>query len=233
MSIELLERGAVALGPLLDEVVFVGGATVALWLTGEAAIHARPTNDVDVVVELSSRPELHRFEARLRDHGFRDAHQSGVICRWLHGPAADPLVVDVMPTDASLLGFANRWQAEGVVHAVTHELPSGREIAAIPPPYLVATKLEAFRGRGGGDFAASHDLEDIVTLLDGYERLVDEVRDGSGAMREYVSLECRSLLADTGFVDKLPWHLRPDPASQARLDLIVLPRLEALAALAP
>jgi hypothetical protein len=43
MSIDLLERGAAALGDLVDEVVFVGGATVTLWITDPAAPPPRPT----------------------------------------------------------------------------------------------------------------------------------------------------------------------------------------------
>lgn len=68
MTIDLLERGAAALGPLLDEVVFVGGATVTLWITDPAAPTPRPTKDVDVVVEVVSRAALHDFEARMRAH---------------------------------------------------------------------------------------------------------------------------------------------------------------------
>ncbi len=37
MSIELLERGVAALGPLTDDVGFVGGATLVLWITDPAA----------------------------------------------------------------------------------------------------------------------------------------------------------------------------------------------------
>jgi hypothetical protein len=55
MSVELLELAAVALGDLLDEVVFVGGATVGLWITDPAAPAPRPTKDVDVIVEVTSR----------------------------------------------------------------------------------------------------------------------------------------------------------------------------------
>ena len=32
-------------------------------------------------------------------------------------------------------------------------------------PYLLATKLEAFRGRGQGDLFASKDLEDVVVVV--------------------------------------------------------------------
>jgi hypothetical protein len=33
VNAELLESAAIALGPLLDEVVFVGGASIHLWLS--------------------------------------------------------------------------------------------------------------------------------------------------------------------------------------------------------
>ena len=43
MSIELLEIAAETLGELLEEVVFVGGATVVLWITDPGAPPVRPT----------------------------------------------------------------------------------------------------------------------------------------------------------------------------------------------
>jgi hypothetical protein len=46
-SLEMLEVIAGGLQDLLDEVVFVGGATVALYATDPAAPEARPTDDVD------------------------------------------------------------------------------------------------------------------------------------------------------------------------------------------
>jgi len=56
VSIELVERAAAALGPeLLDDVAFLGAASIPLWITEEAAPPARPTRDVDVVVEVMSR----------------------------------------------------------------------------------------------------------------------------------------------------------------------------------
>jgi len=48
MSIELLERAADALEPLLSDVVFLGGASIVLWITDPAAPAPRPTKDVDV-----------------------------------------------------------------------------------------------------------------------------------------------------------------------------------------
>lgn len=148
MSFELLERGVAALGPLTDDVVFVGGATIVLWITDPTAPTPRATLDVDVIVEVTSRSELRAFDAALRERGFREDVYGGVIGRWQHG---ENLVLDAIPADASLLGFENRWQRAALPHAVRVELPSGVALRAVSPPCLLATKLEAFAGRGRGD----------------------------------------------------------------------------------
>jgi hypothetical protein len=65
-NIAMLESAADALDEILDEVVFVGGATVELWVTDPAAAEFRPTNDVDVIVEITSRHAYYELEDRLR-----------------------------------------------------------------------------------------------------------------------------------------------------------------------
>ena len=160
MSVDLLESGAEALGEIRRDVVFVGGATMTLWITDPAAPPPRPTKDVDVIVEVATRNAYYRFEDRMRAHGFRD--EGNVLCRWIH--ERNGLILDAMPTDAELLGFENRWQREAFPHAVERELPSGASIGAVPPAFLLATKIEAFRGRGEGDYLGSRDFADIVAL---------------------------------------------------------------------
>lgn len=109
MSIAMLERAAQELAPFLDEVAFVGGATIALWITDQGAPSPRVTKDVDLVGEVASRAGWYRFEERLRAHGLRNDSSSRVICRWRAGSPGDELLVDLMPGDASILGFENRW----------------------------------------------------------------------------------------------------------------------------
>jgi hypothetical protein len=92
-------------------------------------------------------------------------------------------------------------------------------------------KLEAFEGRGGGDYIASHDLEDVIALVDGRDSLIAEVKASAEKLREYLSQKIGDLLATQGFVDALPGHLPCDSASQARLPL-VLDRLKRIAGLA-
>jgi len=109
----------------------------------------------------------------------------GVICRFRH--MKTDLILDVLPTKASILGFENRWQAEAFTHAEQVELDSGRAIRAIPPPFLLATKLEAFEGRGKLDFYESRDYEDIVRLIDGRAELPEEVATAPQGVRDYIS----------------------------------------------
>lgn len=66
--------------------------------------------------------------------------------------------IELLERAAVALGFENRWQASALPHAVRQDLPSGTTIRVASPPYLLAMKLEAFRGRGKGDFIASRDF---------------------------------------------------------------------------
>jgi hypothetical protein len=226
LSVELLELAAQTLEPLLDEVVFLGGATLTLWITDPGAPPPRPTKDVDVVVEATTRSGFHAFEARLRSLGFREDREDGVICRWRHDDSG--LILDAMPADPAILGFANVWQGASIPHAIGCELPSGARIRAAPPAYLLAAKLEAFKGRGEEDFLASRDFGDIITLIDGREELVAEVRDADSELRTYLAEEFVRLSLDPRLREGVAGALAADFASQARAEAIVLPRIEQL-----
>jgi len=227
VSIELLELAAETLGELLEEVVFVGGSTVVLWITDPGAPPVRPTKDVDVVVEVATRSAFHDFEARLRKRRFAEDQEDGVICRWRH-PSG--LILDAMPSQPGILGFENRWQGAAIPHAIERDLPSGARIRAASPPYLLATKLEAFKGRGNRDFLGSRDFGDIIALIDGREELIDEVAQAPDDVRTYIAAELAGLLEDPRFADGLFGAMQPDAASQARIDDVVVPRLRALTA---
>lgn len=221
MSTVLLERAVRSLGALTDEVVFVGGATVPLWITNLTAPPPRPTKDVDVIVEVASRTRYYEFEDRLREAGFRNDEE--VICRW-HHPEHE-LMLDAMPTEASLLGFENRWQRRSFPHAASVELPSGARIRAIPPPFLLATKMEAHSGRGNRDLLASRDWADIVSLIDGREELVNEVDMAPSELAAYLRATLGQLLSMDRIVEGIQAQLLPDEISQARAEDVVLPRV--------
>lgn len=236
MSIAMLERAAQELTPFLDEVAFVGGATLSLWITDQAAPEPRVTKDVDIVAVVVSRTAWYRFEDRLRAHGLRNDVSSRVICRWKAGKPGDEVLIDVMPSDATILGFENRWQRPALDHAETVSLPSARRIRAISPPYLVATKLEAWNGRGGGDHLRSHDLEDIIALVDGRVEILGEVEDSAPDLRSFLSRELATLLDQPRFLDTVDGTVARfgrggagGSSGEDRVDQVVLPRLRELA----
>jgi predicted nucleotidyltransferase len=223
-NLDTLERVADRLGALRWEVVFVGGAVSDLLISDPGAPPPRMTGDIDAVVGVTSLLDYYEFSRKLKAAGFvEDRSPDAPVCRWL----VDGTKVDLMPSDASVLGFSNRWYPDALRHARTTRLPRGTEVRVITGPYFIATKLEAFEGRGRGDFAASHDIEDVIAVIDGRPELVEEVRASPFDLRAYLSQKFGSLLRDQRFLDGIPGHLPPDDASQGRLG-IVLDRMRAL-----
>jgi predicted nucleotidyltransferase len=197
MSEALLELAAQILGPLVDDVVFVGGATVHLWLTEAAAPPVRATDDVDVICDVTSYGEYQALAERLRDRDLEEAIDEPVICRWRHRESG--LAIDVMPTSEEVLGFSNAWYELGIETAIERTLQSGARIRAVGPPIVIATKLAAWRGRGDNDILASLDVHDIVVLVDGRSELIDELAAQNADLREYVAEELVALRAERYF----------------------------------
>ncbi len=187
----LLELAADILGPLVDDVVFVGGATVHLWLTEGAAPPVRATDDVDVICDVTSYAEYQVLAERLRERGLEEAMDEPVICRWRHRDSG--LAIDVMPTSEDVLGFSNPWYEIGIATAIEVELPSGKRIRAVAPPVVIATKLAAWLGRGAGDVLTSLDVHDTVVLIDGRPELIDELAAQPEDLRNFVAAELTSL----------------------------------------
>lgn len=226
-NLERLAAAARLLGPILSELVFVGGSTAGLLITDDGAGEPRPTVDVDAITRARNYAEYTSLGQRLRRLGFHEDMREGApACRWVHGE----VVLDIMPLEERILGFSNRWYARAIETAVRHRLPNGLEIRMVTAPLFIATKLEAFKGRGRNDLRGSHDLADLIALVDGRESLVEEVRAESPELRRYIRTEIRRLLAKPAFIDALPEYQLPDAVSQARVR-VVLERLENLAAL--
>jgi hypothetical protein len=219
-----LEAAVRLLRPLLDELVFVGGCATGLLITDPAAGGIRPTKDVDTIAAVSSYAEYAALSERLRALKLQEDHREGApTCRWRFGD----LTIDVMPTDERILGFGNRWYAPAIASDENIEIV-GLRIRLITPIHFLATKFEAFRGRGNNDYSGSHDLEDVIAVVDGRPEIVEEARGAPSDIRSYIASEIGRLLGERGFVDALPGFLLPDSASQARCGLL-RQRLDALA----
>jgi hypothetical protein len=217
-NIAMLEIVAQMLGNLCESLTFVGGCATGLLVTIVRARQIRATQDVDVVARVVTVSDYHRVETQLATRGFKnDTSPDAPICRWVGGNVK----LDLMPSSPGVLSFHNRWYPLAVASATPVQLPSGRTIGLVAAPVFVATKLEAFNSRGNGDFLLSHDLEDIVTVIDGRPALADEVRRSPKELRSYLAEQMNILEQAPGFLDALAGHLPGDRASQARLPNLI------------
>lgn len=196
-----LRRVAEALGDLCGQLVFLGGAVAGLLVTDPLADSVRATRDVDAVVS-ASRAMFHRIEEQVAERGFLRDASSDVICRWVH--KASGVLFDLMPVEPGVLGFSNRWYPYAAQTAETVDLGEGVTIRLVSAVAFVATKLEAFTSRGAGDFMSSHDLEDVLNIVDGRGELVLEMRAAPAELRQAVAATLAPLLADPDFANVLP-----------------------------
>lgn len=212
VNIVRLRAVSSALGTWKDKVIFVGGATVCLYASRPLAVSIRPTDDVDVVVELVSLGEFYNLQEHLLKLGFRHDMESNIISRFL----LQGLKVDFMPTDPAILGFSNRWYPGGVKTAVEYELSNGASIRIFTPAYFIASKLEAFKTRGNRNLYTSHDLEDIVFVLDHRDTIEKDIFNADTEVRKYLSGEFAVLLQNPSFEEALLGHVEQSDQVQRK-----------------
>ncbi len=148
--------------------------------------------------------------------------ESGVICRWIHRDSR--ILFDLMPVDSHVLGFSNRWYRYAVDTARPITLGGGLTILVLAAPAFIATKLEAFADRGASDVLSSHDLEDVLNVVDGREELTHEMEAAPATVRDAVRIALTQLLAHADFSNALPGLI-----ADADRTHIVLQRLRKLA----
>ena len=193
---EMIRVVAEALGPdLLQQVAFVGGATTSLLITDDfSREQVRHTKDVDLIVNVMTYADWSQLQGVLKEKGFRDMPMGDhPICALQLGE----LRVDFMP-HSELLGFSNRWYADALEAAEAYQLTEHVAIRLVTPTYFVATKIEAFKGRGQGDPLGSQDIEDILNLFNGRSSLLDELREAPQPLQVYIAAEIAKLLKNPG-----------------------------------
>ncbi len=202
-NILMIQEVARALGDLRDQVVFIGGATTALYIDDKGAPTPTPSDDVDLVVEITSHQEYAKLEKVLRQKGFKDPlpdpDVQHPICRKMY----NDIQVDIMPTDESILGFSNRWYSDAIKKKMQHRLPDGSTISVFNVTYFLATKFEAFTHRGkDSDIRFSQDLEDILAVLDGCSYIASELMSAEPKVRAFIVKEFEALLEDASLLEE-------------------------------
>lgn len=210
---------------MLSEVAFVGGCTTGLLMTDPIVRESvRYTQDVDLILNVIGYPEWTRLQEKLRKMGFVESMDDGPICRMNLGE----LKVDFMPIDPSILGFSNKWYEVALETAENYSIGEDIVIRLLTPPLFIATKFEAYIGRGNNDLLASNDIEDILNLFDGREELVLEIQQADEAIQTYVARQLEELQKDEYFQYTVESVTRNSPGR----DKILYDRIAAVCRLA-
>ena len=203
INITRLKAIANTLSLIEDEFVFVGGAVVALYARDNLGVEVRPTDDVDVIVEIASYADYTKFEEKLLSVGFVNDYESGVLCRY----KIAGITVDIMPTDSRILGFSNIWYPDGFKNAMNYDLGQGLIIKIFSLPYFIASKWEAFKSRGGGDYRTSKDFEDIVYIFENVLNIGEHFVSVPSDLSAYFKNEFATIINQKSFAEGLYAHM--------------------------
>lgn len=211
-----LVKIAEGLRDLLPLFVFVGGATAELYFSSDTFHEIRETDDVDCVIHIEALGEYYTLEEKLRKWGFQDdMSDNAPICRKIYQGTK----VDFMPTDENILGFSNEWYESGILYAQNYTLTSGISIRIFTPTYFIATKIAAFLNESRkyhADFYASHDFEDIISVLDNCEEILQDIRKADEKVKTYLKNNFINFLKNNNLSYALSGILR-DEENEERL----------------
>ncbi|MDZ7878579.1 MAG: hypothetical protein U5L45_12950 [Saprospiraceae bacterium] len=212
----ILETIAHGLGDMLDQFVFVGGSVIELYASHNIFADVRQTDDVDCIVEVSSKANYDALEYKLRQYGFLDdMSEDAPICRKLY----QGIKVDFMPTEESILQFTNRWYKKGFQKAQFYPLSDKKYIKILPASYFIAAKLEAFFSpyrKYNLDVYASHDFEDIIYILDNCDNIVQLIATSDSSVKSYIQQQFNFLLKNKPIIYALNGILR-DEENEAKV----------------
>lgn len=192
INIDVIKQIARALGDINNRVVYVGGAVVSLYIDDPAADDVRPTHDIDISLEIKSLGQLENLRQELASKRFIQSAEDKVMCRFrYHG-----IPVDVMATEEIGWAPANRWFRPGFNHFQLIELEPGLQVRILSVAYFLATKFEAYNGRGANDPRTSKDFEDIVYVLDNHTNLVNEITTAPNDVKTFLIERFSEFLSD-------------------------------------
>ena len=194
---------AAALGDLKENMVFVGGAVVSLYTDDPAADEIRPTQDVDITINIVSLYHWQELQQQLGKLGFYPDPLGHTICRYKY----KDIPVDIMSAEDGPFGPSNPWYKPGFKSLLT-VIVKNQAIKMLSAPYFLATKFEAFHNRGK-DYRTSHDIEDIIYVIDNRTSIVKEVNNSDLKVRTFLKQEIQRIVTKGLISEVLTAHIHP------------------------
>ena len=203
INIAIVAEVAEALQHIKQEMVFVGGAVVSLYANDPAADEIRPTQDIDMTLNVVNLSHWEKLQSQLGALGFHPDPYGHSMCSYKY----KDIPVDIMSTENGPLGPTNRWYKIGFKNLWTTKAKH-QEIKILSAPCYLATKFEAFCNRGF-DYRTSHDIEDIIYVLDNRIEIVKEIVNDDESIANFIK-EQLQIIVHKGFLQEvLMAHIHP------------------------
>jgi len=191
INIGVIKKIARALGELNEQVIYVGGATVGLYINDPAADDVRPTKDVDISLSIATIAELEKIRVELTRRKFTQTAEDNVICRFRY----EDVKIDVMNTKSIGWAPANPWFAPGF--ALKEKIKIEEQmIQILPLPYFLASKFAAYNSRGKNEPRTSHDFEDIIYVIENRTDIAEHIIAAPEDVKPFLLKEFESILKD-------------------------------------
>lgn len=203
INIAVVSEVAEALQHIKQDMVFVGGAVVSLYTDDPAADEIRPTQDIDMTLNIINLSHWEKVQTQLGALGFHPDPFGHAICSYKY----KDIPVDIMATEDGPLGPANRWYKIGFENLWTAKAKD-QDIKILSAPCYLATKFEAFNDRGS-DYRISHDIEDIIYVLDNRIGIVEEIENDDTRIANFIKEQLQNI-TNKGFLQEvLMAHIHP------------------------
>lgn len=203
INIGIVAEVAEALGELKKDIVFVGGAIVSLYTDDPAADEIRPTKDIDMTLNIVNLNHWQQINEKLASLGFHPDPYGHAICSFKY----KDIPVDIMAAEDGPLGSANRWYKIGFKNLWT-AMAKQQEIQLLTAPCYLATKFEAFNDRGS-DYRTSHDIEDIINIIDNRIGIVDEISKAEVDISNFIRQQFNEIIQQEMLKEVLISHIHP------------------------
>ncbi len=210
INLKVVEKVAIALGEINNDVIYVGGAVVSLYVTDEGAEQPRPTKDIDISVQISSYSQMDKLREQLAHKRIYPAMTETILYRYIY----EDILIDFIPYEKTPLGPTNSWLKPGFEKA--YYTPIGNtKIKILPVSMFLATKWEAYKNRGG-DPRMSHDFEDIIYVIDNNLHLIDDVFNADQNVQVFLKEMSREILSHSSLHEIIECHINPYTAKERK-----------------
>jgi predicted nucleotidyltransferase len=218
INLKVVEKVALSLEELNNDVIYVGGAVVSLYVTDEGAEQPRPTKDIDISVQISTYSQMDELREKLATKNIYPAPSEKVMYRYSY----EDILIDFIPFEETPLGPTNSWLKPGFKKAYRVQI-GNTEIKILPVSLFLATKWEAFKSRGN-DPRTSHDFEDIIYIIDNNLNVVEDVRDADKDVQDFLKEMSNEILNHSSRNEIIECHINPFTVDERRE--IVIEKLE-------